>query len=246
MKLGAVVLFLMICSAGSTQTISPNDIDWRTKGAVTPVGSLPTQVDWRSKGAVTPVKNQGTCGSDYAFAAIAAIEGADEIATGQLRNLSEQEIVDCSIANGNYGCAGGWAGRAMEWVAQHGVSQQGDYPYTGRAGTCRYDKIKPAAYITRFRAIPVDAPSLMEAVARQPVAVLVDASGFHTYKGGIYDPCRSRYGDHWVTIVGYSNSGGAPYWIIKNSWGTQWGISGYMLMSAGRCKDIFEAVVPEK
>ncbi len=228
MKIAAGILLVAIFPAGSTQT------------------PLPEEVDWRATGAVTSVKNQGTCGSDYAFAAIAAIEGAHKIATGQLRNLSEQEIVDCSIANGNYGCNGGWADRAMEWVAQHGVSQQSDYPYTGRSSFCRSGRTNPAVLITGFRTIPVDTRSLMEAVARQPVAALVDASEFHTYRGGIYEPCRSRHGDHWVTIVGYSNSGAAPYWIIKNSWGNGWGISGYMYMRAGRCKDIFEAVVPDE
>src|SRR5579872_2241084 len=212
MKIAAGILLLAIFPAGSTQT------------------PLPEKVDWRSAGAVTSVKNQGSCGSDYAFAAIAAIEGAHKIATGQLRNLSEQEIVDCSIVNGNHRCDGGWAGRAMEWVAQHGVSQQSDYPYMGRSGACRSDRTNPAVFIAGFRTIPLDTRSLMEAVARQPVAALVDASRFNTYKGGIYDACNSRQGDHWVTIVGYGTSGGVPYWLIKNSWGTAWGASGYMFM----------------
>lgn len=87
--------------------------------------------------------------------------------------------------------------------------------------------------------------SLMEAVSKQPVAALIDASGaFQRYHGGIYDGCLSRTGDHWVTIVGYKSSEGAPYWIIKNSWGSMWGAQGYIFMRAGACRNIFDAVVP--
>jgi len=205
----------------------------------------PDHVDWRSAGAVTPVRNQASCGSSYAFAAIAATEGAHKIATGHLLSLSEQELVDCSRVNGNDGCNGGTADGAMEWIVQHGIVSQADYPYTGRFGSCR-QIAKPVAHLTAHRKIPTDAASLRDAVAKQPVAAEIEASGeFGSYSGGIYG-CHAHTGNHWVTIVGYgTTSAGQPYWIIKNSHGTGWGESGYMrLTRAADCKNIFAAVVP--
>ena len=205
----------------------------------------PDHVDWRSAGAVTPVKNQGQCGSDYAFATVAALEGLHKIASGHLLNLSEQELVDCSNVNGNQGCNGGMADRAMEWVVQHGIMTQAAYPYAGRVGSCKLHSA-PAMHIGAVKTVATDANSLMQAVAKQPVAVLIDASGdFAHYEGGVYG-CHAGNANHWVTIVGYgTTSSGQPYWIIKNSFGATWGESGYMrLTRAAGCKNIFAAVVP--
>ncbi len=205
----------------------------------------PNHVDWRSVGAVTAVKNQGACGSDYAFAAIAAVEGAHKIATGHLLNLSEQELVDCSGTSGYQGCNGGMVDQAMEWIVQHGIVTQADYPYTGRPGSCRQNS-KPAVHLMAFRKIATDVTSLTAAVAKQPIAVQIDASGdFQHYEGGVYG-CHVVNANHWVTIVGYgTTSTGQPYWIIKNSHGAAWGESGYMRITrAASCKNIFAAVAP--
>jgi C1A family cysteine protease len=228
MRVITSILLLATCAAGFGQT------------------SPPAHVDWRSSGAVTPVKNQGMCGADYAFATTAVVEAAHKIATGHLLSLSEQELVDCSNVNGNQGCNGGMADRAMEWIVQHGIVMQADYPYTARVGSCR-QTAKPVAHLTSFRNVPLDAASLLEAVAKHPVAALIDASGteFQSYEGGVYG-CRAASGNHWVAIVGYgATSTGQPYWIIKNSHGTAWGESGYMrLTRAAGCKNIFAAVAP--
>lgn len=222
----AAILFFGLCGVASAQTTAGH-------------------VDWRSSGAVTPVRDQGSCGSDYAFATVAALEGAHKLATGHLLRLSEQELVDCSNVYGNHGCNGGGAEPALRWVLQHGIAANGDYPYTARSGACR-STTRPAVHITGLRNVGTDLTSLTEAVAKQPVAVLIDASGsFEHYEGGIY-ACHAGSGNHWVTIVGYGTTAtGQSYWIIKNSHGTTWGESGYMrLTRTADCKNIFAAVVP--
>ena len=214
--------------------------------AIAQTSPPPAHVDWRSAGAVTHVSDQGQCGSDYAFAASAALEGANKIATGHLIKLSEQELVDCSRVYGNNGCNGGGAQEALEWVRRHGVATQADYPYTARDGVCR-QHVRPAVHLASFRSLPTDMTSLMAAVAAQPVAALIDSSsaGFQRYEGGIY-ACHAGRATHWVTIVGYgATASGQPYWIIKNSFGTRWGESGYMRMArSADCSNIFAALAP--
>lgn len=208
--------------------------------------SLPASVDWRAHGAVTPVRNAGQCGADWAFAAVAAVEGVTAIHSGKLLSLSEQELIDCTGVEGNHGCNGGSAEGALHWIARHGITTQASYPYTARDGHCRLGS-PVAARITGFHPVASDMHSLMTAVAKQPVAVMINGSGddFQHYGGGLYG-CHAGALNTWVTLVGYGvDAANRPYWIVKNSWGTGWGEHGYMRMtrSAG-CANIGTALAP--
>ncbi|KAJ3693987.1 hypothetical protein LUZ60_009467 [Juncus effusus] len=195
----------------------------------------PCSVDWRSQGAVTPIKDQGQCGSCWAFAAVAAIEGINKIKYGTLHSLSEQELVDC--VTDSFGCEGGYEDSAFAWVQQNGgITTETDYPYTAQNGTCNTTKIgNYAANITGYNYVPsCNESALMQAVANQPVVVAIDVSGCHFqfYKSGIFTgPCGTDL-DHAVTVVGYDGQilPFMKYWIVKNSWGTSWGENGYMKM----------------
>lgn len=199
------------------------------------LSAVPESVDWRAMGAVTPVKNQGQCGSCWAFAAVAAVESAHRIKTGELVSLSEQELVDC----GNFGCSMGIANGAFTWIRKNGgITTEADYPYTGKKGTCDANKLQHHTVTVRdYR--PVlrnNEQKLMEAVAQQPVTVAIEASeGFQGYRGGVFSgPCGFKH-NHIVTIVGYGKDAatGKKYWIVKNSYGQAWGMGGYILMERG-------------
>ncbi|KAM1011724.1 hypothetical protein ACFX13_047800 [Malus domestica] len=193
---------------------------------------LPTTVDWRKRGAVTPIKEQGKCGSCWAFSAVAAVEGINKIKTGNLVSLSEQELVDCDVNSGNQGCSGGFMEKAFSFIKDNGLSTEEDYPYKGLQGTCDEDKLKRRAVnISGYERIPVNnEKSLQAAVARQPVSVAIDAGsyGFQLYSSGIFTGYCGKNLNHGVTAVGYGEDSGKKYWIVKNSWGLDWGESGYV------------------
>ena len=201
-----------------------------TAGAVTG-DPMVTDVDWRTKGAVTPVKNQGPCGSAWAFSATGALEGLGAISGKGLDNLSEQQLIDCSRSDGNAGCNGGTPDRAFEWDERHGPASEASYPYTARDGAC---KIANAVLPPIFRVVRIpqgDEQALAAAVAEQPVSVAVDASGgFQSYHGGVFQGPCGRVPNQDVLIVGFTPT----YWIVKNSWGTGWGASGYIFMARGK------------
>ncbi|CAL5071941.1 unnamed protein product [Urochloa decumbens] len=195
----------------------------------------PNRVDWRTKGAVTPVKDQKQCGSCWAFAAVASIEGVHKIKTGRLVSLSEQEIVDCDRGRNDHGCKGGYPSHAMAWVARNrGLTTESDYRYTGGQGQCRRNKLRHhAARISGVQAVRRNNEAALErAAAGRPVAVSIDASReFQFYKSGVFSgPCSTRL-NHAVTVVGYgATARGGKYWTVKNSWGKTWGENGYVRM----------------
>jgi C1A family cysteine protease len=192
----------------------------------------PASVDWRSKGAVTPVKNQGSCGSCWAFSATGALEGLYYINNTQLISFSEQNLVDCVTQD--YGCNGGWPIDAMSYSAQAGIQSESDYPYKGFDGKCAFDKSK--AYIVNsgyYNVTPDNLEQMKLAVAQQPVSVGIQANGlvFQFYAGGVIKKLCGANIDHGVLVVGYDVIKGQEAYIVKNSWGGSWGNSGYVYIS---------------
>ncbi|KAF9591097.1 hypothetical protein IFM89_001441 [Coptis chinensis] len=198
--------------------------------------AVPSSMDWRKKGAVTPIKDQGQCGSCWAFSTVASMEGITQLTTGTLISLSEQELVDCDVNGEDQGCEGGLMDDAFDFIVQnHGLATEGTYPYKAIDGTC--DKKKEASHaanITGHEDVPAnDEKALLKAVANQPIAVAIDAGGsdFQFYSSGVFTGECGTQLDHGVTAVGYGTaSDGTKYWLVKNSWGTAWGENGYIRM----------------
>ena len=200
------------------------------------VEDLPTEVDWVAKGAVTPVKNQGQCGSCWAFSTTGSVEGAWFLKTGELVSLSEQQLVDCSTAEGNQGCNGGMMDYGFQYIIKNGgICGESAYPYTAQDGTCGNCTV--VAKISSYKDVtPNSDAALMAAVAEQPVSVAVEADGmdWQFYSGGVVtDSCGTNL-DHGVLVVGYgTDSAAGDYWKVKNSWGPDWGESGYIRIGRG-------------
>jgi len=201
--------------------------------------ALPASVDWRTKGVVTGIKNQGQCGSCWSFSTTGSLEGAHALHTGSLVGLSEQNLMDCSQAYGNQGCDGGLMDDAFQYIiANHGIDTEASYPYTAEDGpSCQYSAANCGSTLQAYTDVQGGSEgALQTAVATQgPVSVAIDAShpSFQMYSGGVYyEPaCSSTQLDHGVLAVGYSSSGSQDYWIVKNSWGTGWGMNGYIWMA---------------
>jgi len=194
-------------------------------------GPIPNDVDWRTQGVVSPVKNQGSCGSCWAFGTTGAIESANKIKTGQMVLLSEQQLVDCAGSSGNQGCNGGLPSSAYNWIRTNGICSAADYPYTGRDGSCK-KTCKPVVRISGSTNVGRTEGAHQTAVTQQPLSIGIDATTLKNYKSGIFQgPCGTSL-NHAVLTVGYT----ADSWIIKNSWGTSFGESGFFRF--GRNKNL--------
>jgi len=224
---------------------------------------LPTSVDWRNESAVTDIKDQGQCGSCWAFSTTGTIEGFHAIHSKNLVSLSEQNLIDCTWGEpyNNTGCDGGDMRTSLQYVVNNkGIDTEDSYSYDDYYGgdqeNCSYTKSGIGATISAFMdVVSGNETDLAYAVLGCPVSVAIDASqdSFQDYDGGIYyEPaCNSDLNDldHGVLVVGYGSEDDDDYWIVKNSWGPEWGMEGFILMSRNQdnnCGIATYATVPTK
>lgn len=204
-------------------------------------GSFPPSIDWRTKGVISPVKDQGACGSCWAFASTANIESYVALSGAPLPVLAPQQLVSCSKnpqqCGGTGGCGGSIAELAYDYVQANGMVLEKNYPYTARDSPCNQSAIAtPAATLTgHVRLVQNDYNSVMQALSTiGPLAVNVWAIPFQSYRSGIFNGCSYKASmdiDHVVQLVGYGTDSGKDYWIIRNSWGPGWGENGFMRMA---------------
>merc|ERR1712066_374124 len=195
-------------------------------------------VDWRSRSPsiLTPVKDQGQCGSCWAFSATEQIETDVAMATGKLYSLSPQQITSCDEVDD--GCNGGNTETAYEYVAKHGLETESAYPYTsgkkGKTGKCQYSSSKTVVSISGYKSVSKSAKhegKMLTQIATSPISVCVDAEKWQTYSGGVMGKSCGSSLDHCVQAVGYNSAKG--YWIVRNSWNTDWGENGYIYVKEG-------------
>jgi cathepsin L len=191
---------------------------------------LAASVDWTTQGAVTPVKDQGQCGSCWAFSTTGGMEGAWQIASGSLTSMSEQQLVDCSTQNA--GCNGGSMELAFNFAGTVNVATESSYPYTARDGSCKssgYTTAIPRGGVTGYKSVGQSTNSLKSALQTGPVSVAIEADqmSFQMYSGGVLSSGCGTNLDHGVLAVGYDSNS----FKVKNSWGASWGSNGYVQIS---------------
>ncbi|KAH7672361.1 Actinidain protein [Dioscorea alata] len=207
------------------------------------VDAAPDSIDWRDMGAINPIRNQGGCYSCWAFAVLTTVEAINQIVTGDLVSLSEQQLVDCF----NKGCQASYMDDAYQYIIDNGgIDTEEDYPYNAiYSGYC--DKFKQNTKVVSIDGYRMarrnNENALKLAVADQPVAAAVEGYGqhFQLYGNGIFTKYCGTKVDHAVAVIGYGNEGGKDYWIVRNSWGDGWGEFGYMKLErniqsrSGKC-----------
>jgi C1A family cysteine protease len=191
--------------------------------------TLADDVDWRSKNAITPIKNQGSCGSCWAFSATESIE-SEAFLSGKysLEVLAPQQIVSCDKKSS--GCNGGDPATAFTYIKANGMEKEADYPYTAKDGSCKFNSAKVAVKISGQKTVSGGESGMLTALQGRPLSVCHQTGGWQHYSGGVMTSCSSG-GGHCTQMVGYASSG--DYWIVKNSWGTSWGNSGYLYLKKG-------------
>merc|ERR1712224_46493 len=197
---------------------------------------LADSVDWTTQGAVTPVKDQGQCGSCWAFSTTGGMEGAWQIASGSLTSMSEQQLVDCA-SSPNAGCNGGSMEAAFDFAGTVNVATEASYPYKATDGSCQtsFSTAIPQGGVTGYKSVGQSTADLKSALMTGPVSVAIEADqmAFQMYSGGILEDKGGFLGscgtnlDHGVLAVGY----GDGYFKVKNSWGSSWGEAGYLQIS---------------
>jgi C1A family cysteine protease len=197
-------------------------------------------IDWTSKGAVQIVKNQGQCGSCWAFSATGGIEGLSKLEYGQLQSFSEQMLVDCSDSYGNNACNGGLADNAYRFVIDNGIVSESDYPYVAsKHSSC--SKGRGTFKISGYKDMNT-CQDLSNEVQSRPVSVAVDARNWSPYSSGVFSNCGT-YLNHAVLLTGLKDGN----WVVKNSWGPDWGEKGYIRLSQGNtCGICIQASYPVK
>ncbi|CAL4098248.1 unnamed protein product, partial [Meganyctiphanes norvegica] len=197
------------------------------------IGNEPESMDYRDKGAINPIRNQGGCGSCWAFAAVSSIESHIFLQNGQSVQLSEQYLVDCTI----FSCLGGWTDDTILYVSNNGIAYGDGYPYTATDGTCNQGTPKTSHKVTGIQHVNPgrDAELLNALVHMGPISVYVYVSpNFGSYRGGVFEDnfCTpNKWVNHAVVLVGYGNENGKDYWLIRNSWGKSWGEEGYIKLA---------------
>ncbi|KAJ2943500.1 hypothetical protein O0L34_g16607 [Tuta absoluta] len=198
--------------------------------------NLPESFDWRENNAVTPIKDQGACGSCWAFSTTGTIEGAYAMKHKQLLSFSAQQLVACDDLDNK--CRGGNMINALNYLqGAGGIQSETDYPYEAVNGTCKFDKSKVVAQITGQKAIQFgnDDETKQALIDNGPMSIAIWASSdeFRHYTGGVIKCPSGTYQNHAVLLVGYGKENGTPYWIIKNSWGQSRGDQGYWKVMQG-------------
>lgn len=222
-------------------TIRENALNSQNTFKASKLNDTPASYDWREHGAVTKVKNQGMCGSCWAFSAVGNLEGQHQIKTGgSAIDLSPQQLVDCDKVD--QGCNGGLMEDAFNYVkSAGGIESESDYSYKGYDASCSFDSSKVVAKVNGFKFAGTEDEEQIKTFLYQtgPLAVALNATPLQFYFWGIFNPwftwiCDPQALNHGVLMVGYGVEGSTKYWIVKNSWGSSWGESGYFRIIAGK------------
>merc|ERR1712127_152700 len=216
---------------------------------------LTASVDWTTKGVVIAVKDQGQCGSCWAFSTTGSTEGAWQIGSGSLKSLSEQQLVDCATATSN-GCQGGSMAGAIQYESGTAMATEASYPYKAADGTCKtsFTTAIPQGGITGYKSVGnflfgASVANMQSALMQQPVSIAIqaDQSSFQSYKSGVLSSGCGTQLDHGVLAAGYGTENGQDYWLVKNSWGTSWGSAGYIKIGSATdvCGVLKQPVYPQ-
>jgi len=194
-----------------------------------------TPIDWKAKGMITAIKDQGQCGSCWAFSTTETVESANLLAGKRVPDGSAQEIVDCDSSDS--GCNGGDPQEALQWIVQQGGQEtEACYPYTAQDGTCNQAQCSPDPNLKLSTVRPISGSEsvIYQVLGQAPLSICADAEPWQNYNGGILtaDQCGDSV-DHAIQLTGYSpNQGG--YWIVRNSWGASWGENGFIYLQYGQ------------